>query len=196
MVVVFAFALALLSVPPAASSAARNTSVAASSLWPVEPSVHIGFLLSSGGVQPGVVVQLFAPVVSPAGAFVLAAGTYSPGALDVTVTEGVFALGIAAEGSLDSMRVRAGVGPGVIVHHFSLNPAFDTVGVDSDTTIARAALVAPVEIGLPLGHGMSFTVGGFLAASSAIEHDVNDTRVWSRGTASVMATVGVTFGGP
>ena len=174
------------SMPSMPAGHAVKRSIAAT-MWPVEPSVSAGFLWSSVGIVPYAGLTAFVPIIPGLGPCVVVRGAASDTGRSSFV-EGLVGIGPAWEGRLGDMRAR-----------ISLVPAAIVSSVTSDTSSGigtQPGLLVPVELGLPLGSGISFT--GFIepGVSTAVVTVADRQIDTGRDRLFVMIGAGLTFGGP
>lgn len=166
----------------------------ASTTWPVEPAINAGFLISRDSFAPFVGASVFYPVWPGIGPAVVArVSGLQTGVL--TVVEGFVGAGPAFETNLGDLRGRVSFAPGLLVSGY----AFDgvTTDVDDDSGVSFGpGLVVPLEAGLPLGGGTSFTLTIEPGLGRSIVHVVDGDIAYSRDRAFVYVGAGINFGGP
>lgn len=159
----------------------------AATMWPVEPAVAAGFVWSGSGMVPFVGVNAFVPIIPGVGPVV--AGRVAGASAGVaSLTEAQVGIGAAWEGRLGELRARVSLIPTAVI---------TAVGDDAiTTTTTTPGVLVPLELGLPLGGGVSFgaVVEPGLAAPVRI---IVDNRV-ETGRDRLFVNVGasLTFGGP
>ncbi len=160
----------------------------ASTTWPVEPSFNAGFVVSRDSFAPFVGASVFVPILPGVGpaAVVRVSGVQS-GTLGVV--ESVVAVGPALETQLGGLRARLTVAAGALVHSYGYDAS------DNGNSVGGAVLV-PVEVGLPLGNGVSFDLSITGGLSRGVIHAVDDVVAYSRDRAFVYVGAGLNFGGP
>lgn len=151
--------------------------------WPVQPGFALGFVLSNGTPQAALQTTLLWPVTPGIGpSFALGgSATLLPG---LSVFEGWAGGGVGLEGTLDSIRARVSAMPVLFGHGAS----------DGSSALGIAGLV-PVELGLPLGNGTSFTLGATLGMAPSFLHVQQSEVVWERDRLFCLLSAGMTFGG-
>lgn len=174
--------------PPATMPAghAVKRSIAAT-MWPMEPSLSAGFLWSSVGIVPYAGLTAFVPIIPGLGPCVVVRGAASDTGRSSFV-EGMVGIGPAWEGRLGDMRARISLVPAAIVSSVTSD---SISGIDT-----QPGLLVPVELGLPLGSGISFT--GFIepGVSTAVVTVADRQIDTGRDRLFVMIGAGLTFGGP
>jgi hypothetical protein len=163
----------------------QKRSIAATA-WPVEPGLAGGFLFSGPGVIPFVGLTLFVPVIPGLGPVMLGRGAHAADAA-VSFTEGQMGLGLAWEGRLGELRARAGLVPLVVV---------TAVGDGGDDVASvTPGVLAPLELGLPLGGGVSFgaVIEPGVAPRASVGQGANEV---GRDRFFVNVGASLTFGGP
>ncbi len=168
--------------PPAEPPKMVRRSIAAT-WWPVEPSVSAGFLMSGPGLLPYAGASIFAPIIPGLGPTVIARATGIDTGV-ATFWEVMSGLGIGWEGKLGDLRARASVVPIAVV-----------TGVGPDTALTPGVLL-PLEVGLPLGYGVSFTGSVEPGLANAVLLFDGGTLETGRDRFFVMVGAGITFGGP
>lgn len=165
----------------------------ASTQWPVEPAFNAGFVVSRDSFAPFVGLSLFVPVWPGVGPALVARGAgIQTGQL--TAGEAVVGLGPAVETNLGGLRARATLAPGVLVSGSNGAGDADLDG-GSDVTVGPA-VVLPLEVGLPLGGGVSFSLTIEPGLSRPVVYAVDGEVAYARDRAFVYAGAGVNFGGP
>lgn len=159
----------------------------ASTTWPLEPSFVGGFVVSRDSFAPFVGAGLFYPVLPGIGpAVVVRVSGVQNG--DLGVVEGVVGVGPAFETNLGDLRGRLTVAPGVLVSGYGYND-------DSGVTVGPSVVV-PLEAGLPIGGGTSFTLSIEPGVSRAVLHVANGEVAYSRDRVFVYVGAAINFGGP
>lgn len=159
----------------------------AATMWPVEPAVVGGFIWSGPGMVPFVGATAFVPIIPGVGPVV--AGRLAHAAVGgASFTEGQAGIGVAWEGRLGELRARVALIPTAVV---------TAVGDDAiTTTVTTPGVLVPLELGLPLGAGVSFgaVIEPGIAAPVRV---VVDNRI-ETGRDRLFVNVGasLTFGGP
>jgi hypothetical protein len=175
--------------PPAAPQRPKPVKRSlASTTWPVEPAFNAGFVVSRDSFAPFAGVSVFVPVIAGVGPAVVArvSGVQS-GSLGVV--EGVVGVGPAFESNLGGLRGRLTIAPGVLVHGYGFS--------DEDTGVSvGAAVVVPLEAGLPLGGGVTFNLTIEPGLARGVLHVVDGEIGFSRDRAFVYVGAGLDFGGP
>jgi hypothetical protein len=159
----------------------------AATMWPVEPAAAAGFVWSGSGMVPFVGVNAFVPIIPGVGPTV--AGRLAWTAVGTTAfTEAHVGIGAAWEGRLGELRARVSLIPTAVI---------TAVGDEAiTTTTATPGVLVPLELGLPLGGGVSF--GAVIEPGLAVPvRLVVDDRV-ETGRDRLFVNVGasLTFGGP
>lgn len=160
----------------------------ASTTWPVEPALAAGFVVSRDSFAPFVGANVFVPILPGVGpAVVVRVSGVQSGTL--TVVESAVAVGPAWETQLGGLRARLTVAGGALVHSygFSADDAGNSVG---------PVVLVPVEVGLPLGNGVSFDLSFTGGLSRGVNHRVDGVPVYGRDRAFVYVGAGLNFGGP
>jgi hypothetical protein len=160
----------------------------ATTQWPVEIGASGGFLLTQDALSPWVAASVYVPVLSGVGVGVVG-GVTGVAEAGVTVVEGVAGVGPVLETALGGLRARATLAPGVLVS------GYDVEGGDNGVTVGPAVLV-PLEVGLPLGGGVSFDLVITPGLSRAVIHFVGNETVYARDRVFLNVGAGITFGGP
>jgi len=157
----------------------------AATWWPVEPAVNAGFGFSGPGLVPFVGMSALVPVIPGLGPTFIARGLWSDVGT-VSFAEGMTGIGVGWEGKMGDMRARASFVPTAVV---------TSVGGVDGVSVTPGVLV-PLEVGLPLGFGMSFT-GTFEPgiATPVLLFDGASLET-GRDRLFVFVGAGVTFGGP
>jgi hypothetical protein len=174
--------------PPARPDQVRavKRSIAAT-VWPLEPAVGAGFVWSSNGIVPFAGATVFVPIIPGVGPVVVArgAGTFVG---DVSFAEAMGGIGVAYEGRMGDVRARASLVPTVVLTSLA-------DGSDSVVSVTPGAML-PLELGLPLGAGVSFT--GTVEPGVAVPVAIVEGGqiVSGRDRLFVMVGAGITFGGP
>ena len=159
----------------------------AATQWPIEPALSAGFLWSNTAIVPFIGLTAFVPVIPGVGATVAArVGATTTGT--ASYIEGVFGIGAGFEGKLGGLRARASFVP-------SAQLSVVDTGRGGVTTLGPAVIV-PLELGLPLGGGVSFTGSIEPGVAAPVSVFVGDEVVTGRDRFFVMLGAGVTFGGP
>jgi hypothetical protein len=172
---------------PATSTGRLHRRSIAATAWPVEPGLAGGFLFSGPGVIPFAGLTLFVPVIPGLGPVALGRGAHAADAA-VSFTEGQLGLGLAWEGRLGELRARAGIVPLVVVTALGDGGA--------DVTSVTPAVLAPLELGLPLGGGVSFGAvvePGVAPRARVVGQDASEV---GRDRFFVNVGASLTFGGP
>lgn len=159
----------------------------AATMWPVEPAAAAGFVWSGSGMIPFVGVNAFVPIIPGVGPAV--AGRLAWTAVGTTtLTEAQVGIGAAWEGRLGELRARVSLIPTAVM---------TAVGDNAITTnTITPGVLVPLELGLPLGGGVSF--GAVVEPGLAIPvRLIADERV-ETGRDRLFVNVGasLTFGGP
>lgn len=173
--------------PPPTSSTARpvKRSIAATA-WPIEPALSGGFLFSEPGVAPMAGLTAFVPVIPGVGPIIAARGAHTTDGA-ASFTEGQLGLGLAWEGRVGELRARAGLAPMLVV------TALDDG--DSGTARVTGGVLVPLELGIPLGGGVS--VGVVVEPGVAPRARVGQgTTELGRDRVFVNVGASLTFGGP
>lgn len=180
----------------------RVTRSLATTAWPIEPSAAAGFVLAGDALVPWAGATAFAPLFFSAGPVVASRVLgQSTGSLDVI--EAVVGAGVGWQGHLGEARARASVVPGVLVS--AARPPSGAVVAPGGSVglpggngpLLSAAVIVPLELGLPLGGGVSFT--GFVEPSiaTAVAYpDDNGVIGYARNRLFVFVGVGLDVGGP
>jgi len=171
---------------PRAPGTVVRRSIAATQ-WPLEPAISAGFLWSSTAIVPFIGLTTFVPVIPGVGPTIAVRGGAATTG-EASYIEGLFGIGVGLEGKLGDLRARASFVPSV-----QLSAVDTTAG--SATSIGPAILV-PLELGLPLGGGVSFTGTIEPGVAAPVSVVVGDEVVTGRDRFFVMLGAGITFGGP
>jgi hypothetical protein len=159
----------------------------AATMWPVEPAVGAGFVWSSNGIVPYAGATVFVPILPGVGPVVIARGA---GTIlgDTAFAEVMGGIGVAYEGRLGDLRARASLVPTAVMTSVS-DP-------DGDLFTVTPGAMLPLEVGLPLGGGVSFT--GSIEPGVAVPVAITEGNqiVSGRDRLFVMLGAGITFGGP
>ncbi len=173
---------------PQAAGTLIKRSIAATQ-WPLEPALSAGFLWSNVAMVPYLGMTTFVPVIPGVGPTVLLrVGAASTG--EASYLEGIFGLGVGLEGKLGDLRARVSIVPSVQLS------SVDTTGTVNDVTRLGPAVLVPLELGLPLGSGVSFTGTIEPGIAAPVRVAVGNDVVTGRDRFFVLLGVGVTFGGP
>ncbi len=140
--------------------------------------------------MPWAGVTLFVPVLPGVGPVVVARGL-TGGVGSASLVEGVVGLGPAVEGMFGTLRGRAGLTPALRI----TSVAGSETNTDNVTS-ASFAFMAPLELGVPLGSGVSFTVSVEPGVTTAVSATVDGTSLRLRDRFFVLVGGGLTFGGP
>jgi hypothetical protein len=180
----------------------RVTRSLATTAWPVEPSLSAGFVLAGDAMVPWAGATAFAPLYFSAGPVV--AGRVlglSTGTLDVV--EGVIGAGVGWQGRLGEARARASVVPGLLFSRARLGsgatptPDGGLVDAGGPGDVLATAVVLPLELGLPLGGGVSFSFVVEPTVSTTVNYaDVDGAVAYGRNRLFVFVGAGVDVGGP
>lgn len=162
----------------------------ASTVWPVEPAFSAGFSPGAEAFLPWAGLTLFVPVLPGLGPVVVARGM-TGGVVGAGLVEGYVGAGPAIEGMFGTLRGRAGLVPALRVSSVSGSEA-----AADNTTSAGFAVLAPLELGVPLGGGVSFTVAVEPGVTTAVSATVEGASLRLRDRFFVMVGGGLTFGGP
>ena len=159
----------------------------AATMWPIEPAFAAGFVWSGSGMVPFVGANAFVPVIPGVGPVL--AGRVSGASVGAAgFTEAQVGIGAAWEGRLGELRARVSLIPTAVI---------TAVGGDAIvTTTATPGVLVPLELGLPLGGGVSF--GAVVEPGVAVPvRIVVDNRI-ETGRDRLFVNVGasLTFGGP
>lgn len=159
----------------------------AATQWPIEPALSAGFLCSTAGLVPYAGLTAFVPVIPGVGPTVMARGALSTVG-DDRFLEGIVGIGVGLEGQVGGLRARASIVPAATIS------AVSDAGVDA-TTVGPAVLV-PLELGVPLGGGVSFSGTLEPGVGSAVELGSRADPITGRSRFFVFVGAGITFGGP
>jgi hypothetical protein len=162
----------------------------ASTVWPVEPAFSAGFLPAPEAFFPWAGVSVFVPVLPGVGPVVVARGL-TGGVGSASLVEGLVGVGPAVEGMFGTLRGRAGLAPALRI----TSVAGSETSADNVTS-AGFAMVAPLELGVPLGSGVSFTISIEPGVTTAVSATVDGTSLRLRDRFFVLVGGGLTFGGP
>ncbi len=172
--------------PRMSTGTAVRRSIAATQ-WPLEPAIGAGFLWSNTAIVPFVGLTTFVPVIPGVGPTVaVRAGATTTG--EASYAEAIVGIGVGLEGKLGNLRARASFVP-------SAQLSVVDVGAGAVTTLGPAVIV-PLELGLPLGGGVTFTGSIEPGVAAPVSVVVGDEVVTGRDRFFVMLGAGVTFGGP
>jgi hypothetical protein len=179
---------------PATSSAGRpvRRSIAATA-WPIEPAVSAGFQFSGPAVLPVAGLTAFVPVIPGVGPLLAVRGAHAADGA-ASFTEGQLGLGVAWEGRVGELRARAGLAPMVVITALTDEGGGDDGG-DGGAPRVTAGVLAPLELGLPLGGGVS--VGVVVEPGIAPQARVGQgPSELGRDRLFVNVGASLTFGGP
>lgn len=162
----------------------------ASTVWPVEPAFAAGFSPAPEAFLPWAGLSLFVPVLPGLGPVVVGRAV-TGGVGSASLVEGFVGAGPAIEGLFGTLRGRAALVPALRV----TSVAGSETTADNVTS-AGFAVVAPLELGVPLGSGVSFTVSLEPGVTTAVSATVDGASVRLRDRFFVLVGGGLTFGGP
>jgi hypothetical protein len=162
----------------------------ASTVWPVEPAFSAGFSPAPEAFLPWAGVSLFVPVVPGLGPVVVARGV-TGGVGSASLVEGLVGAGPAVESMFGNLRGRAALTPALRITSVTGSEASA-----DNVTSAGFAVIVPLEIGVPLGGGVSFTVSVEPGVTTAVPATVDGTSLRLRDRFFLLVGGGLTFGGP
>lgn len=151
------------------------------------PALAGGFTWSSAGIVPFAGATVFVPIIPGLGPVV--AGRVAAGSVgSTTFTEGQVGIGVAWEGRMGELRARAGLVPMAVV-----TAVGDNV---TSTTAVTPGVLLPLELGLPLGSGVSFSAVLEPGLATPVFLVLNNQVESGRDRLFVNVGAGLTFGGP
>lgn len=159
----------------------------ANTLWPVEPALDAGFLLSEPAILPTLTGSIFVPILPSLGPIV-SATVSGAGTPDSTFVSGFAGVGLGLETRMGDLRARVAAIPSVFLDHLA-----QTGGGE---TLAGVGLLLPLEVGIPITDGLSFTGKVALGAGPDVAVLTGDVVESGRDRFFVMAGAGLNFGGP
>ncbi len=155
----------------------------------MEPALAGGFVFVDDGVVPWAGGSAFAPLFFSAGPLAAARVLWTSNA-GVDVVEGVVGAGAAWQGRLGEARVRLGVVPALLWSHAAV------AGEDDVVDAFAPAVLVPLEVGLPLGGGVSMSAYVEPLLAPSIRHVTDGGLAYGRDRVVVLLGVGLDVGGP
>ena len=159
----------------------------AATMWPAAPALSGGFVWSSAGIVPFAGATVFVPIIPSVGPVV--AGRVAHSTVGATgFTEAQVGIGVAWEGRMGELRARAGLVPTAVV-----TAVGDEVG---STTAVTPGVLLPLELGLPLGSGVSFSATVEPGLATPVFLVLGNEVESGRDRLFVNVGAGLAFGGP
>lgn len=159
----------------------------ATTAWPVEPSIAGGFVFTNDAMVPWVGATAFTPLLFSAGPVIAARALWSSDA-GVDVVESLWGVGVGWQGRLGEARARLSIVPALMWSHAAV------AGDRADALLP--AVMAPLELGLPLGGGVSMSAYIEPTVAPSVTYAANGEAAYARDRLSILVGVGLDVGGP